>query len=93
MLVTLWTGAVLLVTAQQPYDLVIAGGRVIDPESGLDAIRHIGIRGDRIAEISAAALAGREIIDAGGLVVAPGFIDIHRHAQATFPMATRRVTA
>ena len=74
--------ATLAVTAQQqPYDLVIAGGRVIDPESGLDAVRHIGIRGDRIAEISAAALPGRETIDAGGLVVAPGFIDIHRHAQ------------
>jgi N-acyl-D-aspartate/D-glutamate deacylase len=81
MLVTLWTGAVLVVTAQQPYDLVIAGGRIIDPESGRDAVGHIGIRGDRIAEVSAAALAGREIIDAGGLVVAPGFIDLHRHAH------------
>src|SRR5688500_9380206 len=81
MLVTVWTGAVLVVTAQQPYDLVIAGGRVIDPESGLDAVRHIGIRGDRIAETSAAALPGRETIDAGGLVVASGSIDIHRHAQ------------
>ena len=80
--VSLCLAATLTVTAQQPpYDLVIAGGRVIDPESGLDAIRHIGIRGDRIAEISAATLAGRDIIDAGGLVVAPGFIDIHRHAQ------------
>lgn len=67
--------------AQQPYDLVIAGGRVIDPESGLDAVRHIGIRGDRIAGISATPLAGRDSIDAAGLVVSPGFIDIHRHAH------------
>jgi dihydroorotase len=63
----------------QPYDLVIAGGRVIDPESGLDAVRHIGIRGDRIAAITASSLIGRETIDATGLVVSPGFIDLHRH--------------
>jgi dihydroorotase len=68
------------VQAQQPYDLVIAGGRVIDPESGLDAIRHVGIRGDRIVEISATPLTGRDTVDATGLVVAPGFIDLHRHA-------------
>jgi cytosine/adenosine deaminase-related metal-dependent hydrolase len=65
----------------QTFDLVIANGRVIDPESGLDAIRHIGIRGDRIAEIGTQALAGADTIDARGLVVSPGFIDIHRHAH------------
>lgn len=64
----------------QTYDLVIANGRVIDPESGLDGVRHIGIAGDRIAAISQEALQGRDTIDAGGLVVSPGFIDIHRHA-------------
>ena len=58
--------------AQEPFDLVIAGGRVIDPESGLDAIRHVGVRGDRIAEVSVAPLKGRETLDAAGLVVAPG---------------------
>ena len=72
--------ATITLTAQQPFDLVISGGRVIDPESGLDAVRHIGIRGDRIAEISATPLAGRDTLDARGLVVSPGFIDIHRHA-------------
>ena len=73
--------ATITLSAQPPFDLVIAGGRVIDPESGLDAIRHIGIRGDRIVEISAAPLAGRDTLDASGLVVSPGFIDIHRHAH------------
>ena len=77
--------------AQQPYDLVIAGGRVIDPESGLDGIRHIGIRGDRIAAISADPLTGRDSIDATGLVVSPGFIDLHRHAvgNTSFQYAAR----
>jgi dihydroorotase len=63
-----------------PFDLVIANGRVIDPESGLDAIRHIGVRGDRIAAVSEQPLQGFEVLEARGLVVSPGFIDLHRHA-------------
>jgi dihydroorotase len=72
--------ATTYIFAQAPYDLVIAGGRVVDPESGLDAVRHVGIRGDRIAAVSTTPLPGRDVIDASGLVVSPGFIDIHRHA-------------
>ncbi|MGH9204850.1 MAG: amidohydrolase family protein, partial [Vicinamibacterales bacterium] len=67
--------------AQEPFDLVVAGGRVIDPESGLDAIQHLGIRDDRVVEMSGKPLSGRDVLDAGGLVVAPGFIDLHRHAH------------
>jgi dihydroorotase len=63
------------------FDLVIAGGRVLDPESGLDEVRNVGVRGDRITAISADPLSGRDTIDAAGLVVAPGFIDLHRHAH------------
>lgn len=65
----------------QNFDLVIANGRVIDPESGLDQIRNIGISGRTIAAISAQPLTGRATIDAAGLVVAPGFIDLHAHGQ------------
>ncbi len=65
----------------EPYDLVLAGGRVMDPESGLDAIRHVGIRGMQIAAVSAAPLVGKTTVDVTGLVVAPGFIDPHSHAQ------------
>jgi N-acyl-D-aspartate/D-glutamate deacylase len=65
----------------QTFDLVIAGGRVIDPESGLDQIRNIGISGGRIASISTQPLSGRSTIDAAGLVVSPGFIDLHAHGQ------------
>ena len=66
---------------EPPLDLAINGGRVIDPESGLDAVRHVGIRGDRIAVVSTTPLAAPETIDAAGLVVAPGFVDLHRHAH------------
>jgi dihydroorotase len=69
--------------AQTPvrYDLVIAGGRVVDPASGLDGVRSVGIIGGHIAEVSTAALHGRNTVDARGLVVAPGFIDVHAHGQ------------
>jgi imidazolonepropionase-like amidohydrolase len=72
--------------AQRGYDLVVSRGRVIDPESQLDAVRDIGIRDGRIVEISATVLKGRKI-DARGLVVAPGFIDLHAHGQ--YPGAQR----
>jgi N-acyl-D-aspartate/D-glutamate deacylase len=65
----------------QNFDLVIANGRVVDPESGLDQIRNIGISGGTVAAMSADPLSGRAIIDAAGLVVAPGFIDLHAHGQ------------
>src|SRR6187549_2415733 len=61
------------------YDLVILAGRVIDPESRLDAIRNVGIRNGTIATITTNALKGRDTINATGLVVAPGFIDLHQH--------------
>ena len=63
------------------YDLVIANGRVMDPESGVDAVRHVGISGSTIAAISETPLAGTRVIDAANLVVAPGFIDLHEHGQ------------
>ncbi len=63
----------------QTYDLVIAGGRVIDPESGLDAIRNVGIINGKIAVIAANTLTAKRTLDAKGLVVAPGFIDLHWH--------------
>src|ERR1700738_1018824 len=63
------------------YDIVIASGRVMDPESGLDAVRNVGISGGQIRAISSEALKGKQTIDAKGLVVAPGFIDLHEHGQ------------
>src|SRR6266566_3323780 len=63
------------------YDRVILGGHVMDPASNLDAVRNIGLSGGRIAVISGEAISGRDTVDASGLVVAPGFIDLHAHGQ------------
>src|SRR5437867_6336898 len=70
----------LLASFQAPYDLVIQGGRVMDPETGLDAVMNVGIRGGSIARISTEPLPGATI-DARGFIVAPGFIDLHSHGQ------------
>ena len=61
-------------------DLVILHGRVMDPESGLDAVRAIAVQGGKVRAIGGSP-HGRDTIDASGLVVAPGFIDLHQHAQ------------
>ncbi|HKC46157.1 MAG TPA: amidohydrolase family protein [Gemmatimonadales bacterium] len=68
-------------TTNTVYDRVILGGQVMDPGSGLDAVRNIGILGGRIAAITTDALVGKDTVDARGLVVAPGFIDLHAHGQ------------
>jgi len=68
--------------AQERYDIVIANGRVMDPETGLDAIRDVGIRAEKVVAISEVPLAGATEIDASGLVVSPGFIDLHAHGQS-----------
>jgi N-acyl-D-aspartate/D-glutamate deacylase len=71
------------------YDLVLSGGRVIDPESGLDAVRHVAIAGDRIAAVCETlppAAAAVDTLDVSGCVVAPGFIDLHCHAQSPTSM-------
>ena len=78
-----------IVSAQQ-YDLVLEGGRVMNPETGLDAVRNVGIKDGRIARISTEALGGQRVVDAKGLVVAPGFIDLHQHSQ---DLASQRVKA
>ena len=66
------------------YDLVIKGGRVIDPSLGIDAVRDVAIAGGRIAAVDA-SIAGEaaDAIDARGRIVVPGLIDIHSHAATT----------
>jgi N-acyl-D-aspartate/D-glutamate deacylase len=68
-------------SSQTAFDLVILNGRVIDPESRADAIRNLGISNGTIKAVTTRNLNGRAVIDARGLVVAPGFIDLHQHGQ------------
>jgi N-acyl-D-aspartate/D-glutamate deacylase len=68
-------------SSQPTYDLIILNGRVIDPESGTDAVRNLGISNGTIKAITNNKLTGRTVIDARGLVVSPGFIDLHQHGQ------------
>lgn len=65
------------------FDIVLRGGRVIDPESGLDAVRDVAIAGDRVARVGTALAPGRRDIDVTGQVVTAGFIDLHSHAYDT----------
>src|SRR5437764_14177387 len=78
------TALLLLLQLGTPpvYDRVILGGRVIDPATRRDAVRNIGLTGGRIAVITTHAIRGRDTGDAQGLLVAPGFIDLHAHRQA-----------
>ena len=64
------------------YDVVINHGRVIDPESQLDAVRSIGIRNGKIVAVSKTPLTAPREIDARNRVVSPGFINLHSHSVA-----------
>lgn len=76
-------------TRQPRFDLVIRGGRVLDPSSGHDAVADLGIQDGRIAARapSIPAAEARSEIDARGRVVAPGLIDLHVHTDAEMPPA------
>ena len=66
---------------EESCELVLRGGRVIDPESGTDAVRDVAVARRRIVRVSALPLRGRTVVDVSGLVVCPGFIDLHSHGQ------------
>ena len=65
----------------EQYDLVILNGRVMDPETGYDAVSNVGVRDGEIVVVTQDEITGNEAIDATGLVVAPGFIEIHANGQ------------
>jgi hypothetical protein len=77
----LWSSA--NVRAQE-YDIVILGGRVMDPETGFDQVRNVGIKDGKIVTITDKPINGKESVDAKDHVVAPGFIDTHTHASDKF---------
>ncbi|MCL1818968.1 MAG: amidohydrolase family protein [Spirochaetaceae bacterium] len=67
------------------FDLVVSGARVIDPETGRDEVLSVGVRGGLIAALCKDAPAGRRHINGEGLVLSPGFIDIHTHEDGLEP--------
>ncbi len=80
-LTALALAAICSAASAESFDIVIENGRVIDPETGLDAIRNVGINDDEIVAINAFPMVGDTIIDASGHVVAPGFVDLHANGQ------------
>jgi N-acyl-D-aspartate/D-glutamate deacylase len=84
---TLGLGVVMLIAAPlaaqraAPLDVVIVGGRVIDPETKLDAVRTVGVKGGKIVFVGVTTPGARDTVKANGLVVSPGFIDLHSHGQ------------
>lgn len=82
-LLTALSSAAVMASAPTEYEIAINNGRVIDPETGLDAVRSLGILDGKIVTISTTELRGKRVVDARGLVVSPGFIDVHSHALTT----------
>ena len=82
--VTTAAGAALGFSAARPraasYDLVVQGGRVIDPSLGIDAVRDVAIAGGRIAAVEPGIDAGgAQVVNASGRIVVLGLIDVHTH--------------
>ena len=71
---------------RRPFDLVIAGGRVIDPANGVDGPCDVAIADGRVVEVSAASLRGRgrQVVNADGHHVLPGLVDVHTHCSSEF---------
>src|SRR5690242_5747499 len=63
------------------YDLILKGGRVIDPAQRMDAVADVAFAGGKVAAVEAniAATSGADVRDVSGRIVAPGFIDLHTH--------------
>lgn len=78
---TILFAGVTMAEASKTFDLVIMNGRVMDPETGHDAVKNVAVSDGKIAAITTDSLSGQKMIDAKGLIVAPGFIDLHNHSQ------------
>jgi dihydroorotase len=67
--------------SQRPYDLLIQGGKVIDPSQDLEAVRDVAIAGGKIVRVAAdiPVVQARQVFDARGRIVTPGLIDLHTH--------------
>jgi dihydroorotase len=73
-------GALLLLFAAQSYDLVLRGGRVLDPRNGIDGILDVAVADGRVADVAAGIdTSGARVVDARGFLVVPGLVDLHAH--------------
>lgn len=86
LMIVLGVGISSAAAANKTYDIAIIGGRVIDPETGLDAVRNVGVTEGTISVVTTKDITAKTMIDAKGRVVSPGFIDLHAHGQ-TIPAA------
>ena len=68
-------------TNSKQYDIVLKNGRVIDPETYFDRVCTVGITDGKVVAISEDSLSGKEEKDVTGMIVSPGFIDLHAHGQ------------
>lgn len=83
-MVTIAVMAFACVATAQDYDIVILNGRVMDPETKFDAVRNVGIQGERIVTIMAESITGKKTIDVTDHAIAPGFINTHSHSFGAF---------
>jgi len=97
----MFTVILLLLGAQasaQQYDILLKGGRVLDPANNINTVRDVAIQGNRIARVAAdiPASEARKVLDASGYLVTPGLIDLHFHSYgysgAIFPDDTALIT-
>src|SRR5689334_3217057 len=80
--IRLWKRRLSACGSDEMAGLVIRGGRVVDPASGMDAVGDVAVVDGRIAAVGTGLGSAERSIDATGLVVAPGFIDLHSHGQS-----------
>src|SRR6185503_2374141 len=82
--------AAAVLADDKPFDLVIRGGHVVDPKNGVDAVLDVAVASGKIARVAAGipASQARAVVEAGGLYVVPGLVDIHAHVfHGTEPAA------
>ena len=76
-----WIAAFCMPALAQDYDIVLRGGRVVDPANNIDRVMDVGVTGDRIAAVVAriADAQARKLVDVSGMIVVPGLVDLHAH--------------
>ncbi|MFQ5605723.1 MAG: amidohydrolase family protein [bacterium] len=92
LLLLVWSGLISCNSEEARYEIVIRGGRVIDPESGFDRVTDVATRADKIVAIGRRLGAGEVEIDASGLVVSPGFIDVLASVPPNIHAHTHKIT-